>query len=96
MSTSWSARILENSRRRPLAVCPRGPRSRAGATLVGMVEYEYRVLTLPPRLPRADVRALLAAEAEYGQWELSRHRIYMGGMRRVWLRRRIIRVPRPS
>lgn len=71
-------------------------RSRAGATLVGMVEYEYRVLTLPPRLPRADVRALLAAEAEYGQWELSRHRIYMGGMRRVWLRRRIIRVPRPS
>ena len=56
-----------------------------------MVEYEYRVLTLPPRLPRADVRALLAAEAEYGQWELFRTRIYVGGRRRTWLRRKIIR-----
>lgn len=61
----------------------------------GMVEYEYRVVSLPPRLPRADVRQLLVAEAEYGQWELARHRVYLGGGRKVWLRRKIIRVPRP-
>ncbi|GMA39551.1 DUF5703 family protein [Mobilicoccus caccae] len=60
-----------------------------------MVEYEYRVMTLPPRLQRGEIRALLSAEAEYGQWELARHRVYLGGRRRIWLRRKIIRVPRP-
>ncbi|MDO5627766.1 MAG: DUF5703 family protein [Mobilicoccus sp.] len=59
-----------------------------------MVEYEYRVFTLPPRVERAEARALLAAEAEYGQWELARVRVFIGGARRIWLRRKIIRVPR--
>jgi hypothetical protein len=59
-----------------------------------MVEYEYRVLQLPRTISRAESRRLLTEHAEYGQWELSRVRLYSGGHRRVWLRRRIIRVQR--
>jgi hypothetical protein len=57
-----------------------------------MVEYEYRVLQLPRSLSRAESKRLLTDHAEYGQWELSRVRLYAGGTRRVWLRRKIIRV----
>jgi hypothetical protein len=59
-----------------------------------MIDYEYRVLQLPRTLSRADARRLLTEQAEYGRWELSRVRLYAGGVRRVWLRRRIIRVER--
>jgi Family of unknown function (DUF5703) len=59
-----------------------------------MIDYEYRVLQIPRTLSRADARRLLTEEAEYGRWELSRVRLYAGGARRVWLRRRIIRVQR--
>jgi hypothetical protein len=62
--------------------------------MVLMVDYEYRVLQLPRTLSRADARRLLTEQAEYGRWELSRVRLYAGGVRRVWLRRRIIRVQR--
>jgi hypothetical protein len=55
-------------------------------------EYEYRVLTFPRAVSRADLRRRLAEDAEYGQWELARTRVYYGGNRKVWLRRRIIRV----
>lgn len=55
-------------------------------------QYEVRVLTLPRSTSRGDVRRLLTEEAEYGRWELSRLRLYVGGDRKVWLRRRIIRV----
>ena len=61
-----------------------------------MIDYEYRVLQLPRTLSRADARRMLTEEAEYGRWELSRVRLYAGGVRRVWLRRRIIRVQRTS
>jgi hypothetical protein len=61
-----------------------------------MIEYEYRVLSLPGGLSRADVRALLAEHAEYGRWELARVRLFRGGVRKVWLRRRIIRVRRTA
>jgi Family of unknown function (DUF5703) len=61
-----------------------------------MIDYEYRVLQLPRTLSRADARRLLTEHAEYGRWELSRVRIYSGGVRRVWLRRRIIRVQRTT
>ncbi|UFU08070.1 DUF5703 family protein [Ruania halotolerans] len=54
--------------------------------------YEFRVVTIPPSASRSDVRQLLTDEAEYGRWELARHRIYLGGARKVWLRRKIIRV----
>ncbi|WP_373694864.1 MULTISPECIES: DUF5703 family protein [Kineococcus] len=59
-------------------------------------QYEYRVLTIPRETSRADARRLLTEEAEYGRWELARVRLYLGGARKVWLRRRIIRVARTA
>lgn len=61
-----------------------------------MTEYEFRVLTFPRTTSRSDVRQTLAEHAEYGHWELARTRLYLGGTRRVWLRRRIIRVRRTA
>jgi hypothetical protein len=55
-------------------------------------QYEYRVLTIPRSTTRSDARKLLTDEAEYGRWELARTLLYTGGERKVWLRRRIIRV----
>jgi hypothetical protein len=62
----------------------------------GAGDYEYRVLTLPRGTSRAEASRLLADHAEYGHWELARVRLYMGGARRVWLRRKIIRVVRTA
>jgi Family of unknown function (DUF5703) len=59
-----------------------------------MVEYEYRVLVFARDVSRGDLCRVVAAEAEYGHWELSKLRLYFGGARKVWLRRRIIRVRR--
>ena len=61
-----------------------------------MVEYEYRVLVFSRDVSRSDLSRAVADEAEYGHWELSRLRLYLGGGRRVWLRRRIIRVQRTA
>lgn len=55
--------------------------------------YEFRVVDVPREASRADVRQLLTEQAEYGRWELARTRIYTGGARKVWLRRRTMRVP---
>lgn len=55
-------------------------------------QYEYRVLTIPRSTSRPDARRLLTEQAEYGRWELARTLLYTGGERKVWLRRRIIRV----
>ncbi|WP_324652795.1 DUF5703 family protein [Georgenia sp. H159] len=55
-------------------------------------QYEFRVLSLPASASRNQVRQLLTEEAEYGRWELARTRLYMGGSRKVWLRRKIIKV----
>ena len=57
-------------------------------------EYEYRVLQLPRHSSRSDVQRLLTEHAEYGRWELMRVQLFVGGSRRVWLRRKIIRVTR--
>jgi hypothetical protein len=54
--------------------------------------YEYRTVTLPGSVDRGDVRRLLTDEAEYGRWELARMRVYVGGARKVWLRRKAMRV----
>ncbi|GAA0290746.1 DUF5703 family protein [Kineococcus aurantiacus] len=59
-------------------------------------QYEYRVLTLSRETTRSDARQLLTEHAEYGRWELARVRLYMGGSRKVWLRRKIIRVARTA
>jgi hypothetical protein len=55
-------------------------------------QYEYRVVTIDRSTSVPDARKLLTDEAEYGRWELARTRLYLGGERRVWLRRKIIRV----
>lgn len=55
-------------------------------------QYEYRVVTIPRSVSRGDARRLLTEQAEYGRWELARTLLYTGGERKVWLRRRIIRV----
>lgn len=55
-------------------------------------EYEVRVLDFGREVSRSQMRQRLTEDAEYGQWELLRTRIYLGGRRRTWLRRKIIRV----
>jgi hypothetical protein len=35
---------------------------------------------------------MLTEQAEYGRWELARTRLFAGGERKVWLRRKAIRV----
>lgn len=54
--------------------------------------YQYRVFTLAETTSRNDARRLLTDAAEYGRWELARSMVFPGGRRKVWLRRRIIRV----
>lgn len=55
-------------------------------------DYEFRVVTVDRGTSIHRARELLADEAEYGKWELARTRRYEDGARRVWLRRRIIRM----
>lgn len=57
-------------------------------------EYEFRVLTMPRSTSLSVASQLLTEEAEYGRWELARVVVYLGGARKVWLRRRIMRVQR--
>ncbi|GAA1363797.1 hypothetical protein GCM10009596_25450 [Arthrobacter rhombi] len=54
--------------------------------------FEYLVLTVRPGQSVADARRELTDHAEYGKWELRTTRLYTGGMRRYWMRRRIMRV----
>jgi hypothetical protein len=53
------------------------------------VSYEYRVVPVAPETPRDELRQMLAIHAEFGDWELSGHRIYPGGKRSVTVRRRV-------
>jgi len=64
--------------------------------LINGKEYELRIVTIDPNLSRQDAKELLTDEAEYGKWELDRTRLYMGGRRKVWLRRRIMRMQRTA
>ena len=59
-------------------------------------DFEYRLLTLPRGTSRTEARRLMTEHAEYGHWELARVRLYAGGARQVWLRRKIIRVTRTA
>jgi hypothetical protein len=61
---------------------------------VQMAEYELQQFEVSRTESRGAVRRLLTEHAEYGGWELARLRRYPDGSRRVWLRRRIIRVMR--
>ncbi|HLR55822.1 MAG TPA: DUF5703 family protein [Actinomycetales bacterium] len=55
-----------------------------------------RVVTIDPNITRQETKELLTDEAEYGRWELDRTRLYMGGKRKIWLRRRIMRIRRTT
>lgn len=57
-------------------------------------DWEYMVLTCQPRESLPEVRRRLVDHAEYGKWELRRSRIYSGGARKYWLRRRAMKVRR--
>ncbi|QBF46084.1 hypothetical protein EXU32_07335 [Janibacter limosus] len=60
-----------------------------------MPEYEFRTIQFPRGAGRAAIRQELTDHAEYGHWELHRTVVYLSGMQKAWLRRKIIRVPRP-
>ncbi len=60
-----------------------------------MAEYSYLVINLPRGTSRDAARRILTDHAEYGNWELSRLRLYPDGSRKATLRRMIIRQPRP-
>jgi hypothetical protein len=59
-------------------------------------QYEYLVLTVNAREPLTAARKLVTEHAEYGKWELERSCIYIGGSRRYWLRRKVLRVERTA
>ena len=50
-------------------------------------EWEYRPVQLPGDVSRLTAAVRLAIQAEFGGWELSRVRLYPGGVRKVVLRR---------
>jgi hypothetical protein len=56
-----------------------------------MSEYSYVVLYLPRWTSRDAARRILTDHAEYGEWELTRLRLYADGSREATLRRQIIR-----
>lgn len=56
--------------------------------------FQWKVVDIPRHLSRGDASALLTEQAEQGKWELARSALYYGGARRVWLRRRALRVER--
>ena len=51
-------------------------------------EWEYRPVKLSGDVSRLTAAVRLAIQAEFGGWELSRVRLYPGGVRKVVLRRR--------
>jgi hypothetical protein len=61
-----------------------------------MGDYEWQQLYLPRGTTRGEARRLLTDHAEYGHWELARLRLFADGSRRVWLRRKVIRVVRTA
>ena len=59
-----------------------------------MAEFSYLTLYLPRGTSRDAARRILTDHAEYGNWELSRLRLYPDGSRKATLRRMIIRQAR--
>lgn len=56
--------------------------------------YEWRVVDIHRDVTRHEAKQLLTEQAEYGRWELARSITFLGGARRVWLRRRVMSVKR--
>ncbi|WP_258806014.1 DUF5703 family protein [Pseudarthrobacter sp. NS4] len=57
-------------------------------------QYEYLVLTVSPDDSLHEALRRLVEHSEYGKWELERSKLYVGGGRRFWLRRRVMQVQR--
>ncbi|MDT0168676.1 DUF5703 family protein [Pseudarthrobacter sp. BRE9] len=57
-------------------------------------QYEYLVLTVSADDSLPEARRRLVEHSEYGKWELERSKLYVGGGRRFWLRRRVMQVQR--
>ena len=55
---------------------------------------QWRIVDIPRDITRAEAAQMLSEQAEYGRWELARSQLFIGGARRVWLRRRAMRVER--
>jgi hypothetical protein len=55
---------------------------------------QWRVVDVPRDITHHETAQLLSEQAEYGRWELARTVVFVGGARRVWLRRRTMRVER--
>ncbi|MEQ3554131.1 DUF5703 family protein [Pseudonocardia nematodicida] len=51
--------------------------------------YEYRPVRIDSDVSRLTASVRLAIQAEFSGWELSRMRLYPGGVRKVVLRRRL-------
>lgn len=67
----------------------------AGSRLAGAGrQYEYLVLSVGPGDSLADARQRVREHSEYGKWELERSRLYLGGGRQYWLRRKVMLVER--
>ena len=59
-------------------------------------EYEFERLTISRDFSKSFVTRMLVDRAERGGWELDRVRVLADGTRKVVLRRKIIRQPRPA
>lgn len=70
--------------------------ARSGGRARSAAEYEFQRLTISREFSRNVVTKLLVEHAERGGWELDRVRVLRDGTRKVVLRRRIIRQPRPT
>ena len=79
---------------RPLHTTP----SRGGGAVGwrSSAEYEFERLTISRDLSKSFVTRMLVDRAERGGWELDRVRVLADGTRKVVLRRKIIRQPRPA
>jgi len=56
--------------------------------------WEIREVPLPSKSSRQEAKTILTELAEYGRWELVRTRIYPNGIKRMWVKKRILRVER--
>jgi hypothetical protein len=70
--------------------------SRTHSGLRSSAEYEFERLTIDRTFSRSFVTRLLVDRAEHGGWEIDRVRLLHDGTRKVVLRRKIIRQPRPA
>ncbi|MCG7427334.1 DUF5703 family protein [Helcobacillus massiliensis] len=83
---TWSRRRIPGIEGASVSTIPSAGGRRRG-------EMEFQVVTIPRGSTLGEVRQALQDEAEYGRWELARTQLLIGGGKRVFLRRRIIRVP---